>query len=263
MNSILLAGLALATATDVNLAPAAPAPAATSVVEAAATPAIIATAPLPLPATAENPFTAVDDPRERSLENLSIFPTIARPVVATAKVDRTRRDTALPERAGVLDDFGGAPTSGDFIRNVAAIIGVLVTLWALIWSALAHRRSRQAPAPVQVRQVSLRDCDTFAVPYQPSMAPASDVDPLPGGRPQAPRTPRAARHAGTPRSAMATAQVAWTTYKFFILNAGGIIETARESAHAGDDAALNYARSFGEGVSVEVWLDRRKIATVG
>lgn len=53
-----------------------------------------------------------------------------------------------------------------------------------------------------------------------------------------------------------------TDYRFFRLNAGGVVDTAQVLRLADDDAALAHARAFGNGEAVEVWVRDRKIATV-
>lgn len=51
-------------------------------------------------------------------------------------------------------------------------------------------------------------------------------------------------------------------YRFFRLNSGGVVDTAQVLRLRSDDDALLHARVFGNGNSVEVWLQNRKIATV-
>ena len=51
-------------------------------------------------------------------------------------------------------------------------------------------------------------------------------------------------------------------YRFFRVNAGGLVDTAQIIRLGSDDAAFHHARAFGNGRAVEVWVRDRKIATI-
>jgi len=51
-------------------------------------------------------------------------------------------------------------------------------------------------------------------------------------------------------------------YRFFRVNAAGVIDNAQVISLAGNDDAFVHARGFGNGQAVEIWLESRKIATV-
>lgn len=49
-------------------------------------------------------------------------------------------------------------------------------------------------------------------------------------------------------------------YRFFKLNAGGVVDTALVLRLPDDEAAFTHARGFGNGSAVEVWVGARRLA---
>lgn len=49
-------------------------------------------------------------------------------------------------------------------------------------------------------------------------------------------------------------------YRFFKLNAGGVVDTAQIVRLPNDDAAVVHARGFGNGAAVEIWVGSRRLA---
>ncbi|QYE36267.1 MULTISPECIES: hypothetical protein [Sphingosinicellaceae] len=48
-------------------------------------------------------------------------------------------------------------------------------------------------------------------------------------------------------------------YRFFKLNAGGVVDTAQVLRLPSDEAAVVHARGFGNGSAVEVWVGARRL----
>ena len=51
-------------------------------------------------------------------------------------------------------------------------------------------------------------------------------------------------------------------YRFYLLNANGMIDTAQVHRLADDAAALSYARDLGHSNPVEVWQQERRIGMI-
>ena len=51
-------------------------------------------------------------------------------------------------------------------------------------------------------------------------------------------------------------------YRFFRLNAAGLVDSAERLRLANEAAALDHARGFGDGDAVEVWQGGKRIASV-
>lgn len=49
-------------------------------------------------------------------------------------------------------------------------------------------------------------------------------------------------------------------YRFFKLNAGGVVDTAQVLRLPDDEAAVVHARGFSNGSAVEVWVGARRLA---
>lgn len=136
--------------------------------------------------------------------------------------------------------------------------GLIVTL-GLVAFGLRRRREPEIidESPTQ------RQVDIYVIPQDPGETAkrvrSRREEASPPRWPAPPAEPVVEILPPEPEPAVATIPV---KYKFFRLNAAGVIEAARDASHPDIDAALAFARSYGAGQTVEIWIGHDQIAVV-